>query len=66
MSGGFPMSPAFSPDSFFLSRAGSKVAAFIKTNVVTYEDNTALFKFAESEFGGVDVRHSLPPPPEIA
>lgn len=38
-----------------LYRAGSKVAAFIQTDVTKYKDNQALFKLAESEFGGVDV-----------
>ncbi|KAL1935632.1 hypothetical protein VTP01DRAFT_4772 [Rhizomucor pusillus] len=34
---------------------GEKAAAFIRTDVVKYKDNIALFKFAESEFGGVDI-----------
>lgn len=41
---------------FFLKyRAGTKVAAFIRTDVSKYSDNKALFQFAETEFGGVDV-----------
>lgn len=36
-------------------RAGTKVAAFIRCDVTKYNDNIALFKLAESEFGGVDV-----------
>lgn len=42
---------------FFLGlhSAGSKVAAYIHTDVTKYDDNTALFKLAEKEFGGVDV-----------
>lgn len=35
--------------------AGSKVAVYIHTDVTKYDDNTALFKLAEKEFGGVDV-----------
>lgn len=35
--------------------AGSKVAAYIHTDVTKYDDNVALFKLAEKEFGGVDV-----------
>lgn len=35
---------------------GSKVAAYLHTNVVSYKDNVALFQQAEKEFGGVDVR----------
>lgn len=34
---------------------GSKVAAYLHTNVVSYKDNVALFQQAEKEFGGVDV-----------
>jgi hypothetical protein len=40
---------------YFDDRAGSKVAAFIRTDVTKYSDNIALFKLAEKEFGGVDV-----------
>ena len=41
---------------FFVSySAGSKVAAYIHTDVTKYDDNVALFKLAETEFGGVDV-----------
>ncbi|GAA5796955.1 hypothetical protein EDC94DRAFT_690339 [Helicostylum pulchrum] len=36
-------------------KAGSKVAAFIRTDVTKYSDNIALFKLAETEFGGVDI-----------
>ncbi|KAI8877428.1 NAD(P)-binding protein [Backusella circina FSU 941] len=36
-------------------KAGSKVAAFIRTDVTKYQDNIALFKLAEKEFGGVDI-----------
>ncbi|KAJ8658957.1 hypothetical protein O0I10_005339 [Lichtheimia ornata] len=35
--------------------AGSKVAAYIHTDVTKYDDNVALFKLAEKEFGGVDI-----------
>lgn len=35
-------------------RAGEKVAAFIHADVTKYSDNVALFRVAESEFGGVD------------
>ncbi|KAG2228314.1 hypothetical protein INT45_011106 [Circinella minor] len=35
--------------------AGEKVAAYIHTDVTTYEANKALFALAESEFGGVDI-----------
>ncbi|KAG2193469.1 hypothetical protein INT46_002381 [Mucor plumbeus] len=38
----------------FNKKAGSKVAAFIQTDVTKYKDNQNLFKLAESEFGGVD------------
>lgn len=37
------------------SAGGSKVAAYLHTNVVSYKDNVALFQQAEKEFGGVDV-----------
>lgn len=37
------------------SVGGSKVAAYLHTNVVSYKDNVALFQQAEKEFGGVDV-----------
>lgn len=40
-------------------RAGSKVAAFIRTDVTLYKDNVALFRLAETEFGGVDVRDNF-------
>ncbi|KAI8144768.1 hypothetical protein BJV82DRAFT_656052 [Fennellomyces sp. T-0311] len=36
-------------------RAGSKVAAFVRTDVALYADNIALFKYAEKLFGGVDI-----------
>ncbi|CEP19296.1 hypothetical protein [Parasitella parasitica] len=36
------------------ANAGSKVAAFIRTDVTKYSDNQALFKLADAEFGGVD------------
>ncbi|CDS08585.1 hypothetical protein LRAMOSA09946 [Lichtheimia ramosa] len=36
---------------------GSKVAAYLHTNVVSYKDNVALFQQAEKEFGGVDIVH---------
>ncbi|GAA5809467.1 hypothetical protein MFLAVUS_002875 [Mucor flavus] len=36
-------------------KAGTKVAAFIRTDVSKYSDNKALFQFAETEFGGVDI-----------
>ncbi|GAA5806805.1 hypothetical protein MFLAVUS_000153 [Mucor flavus] len=36
-------------------KAGLKVAAFIRTDVTKYSDNIALFKLAETEFGGVDI-----------
>ncbi|KAI8081040.1 hypothetical protein BDF21DRAFT_418286 [Thamnidium elegans] len=36
-------------------KAGSKVAAFIRTDVTKYSDNIALFRLAETEFGGVDI-----------
>lgn len=39
----------------FISRANAKVAAFIRTDVTKYKDNVAMFKVAETEFGGVDV-----------
>ncbi|KAI9490650.1 hypothetical protein BDB00DRAFT_875112 [Zychaea mexicana] len=35
--------------------AGVKAAAYIHTDVTVYKDVLALFKFAESEFGGVDI-----------
>ncbi|KAI8991100.1 hypothetical protein BDF20DRAFT_831179 [Mycotypha africana] len=38
-------------------KAGSKVAVFIRTDVTKYEDNLALFKLADTEFGKVD--HAL-------
>lgn len=38
-----------------ISVGGSKVAAYLHTNVVSYKDNVALFQQAEKEFGGVDV-----------
>lgn len=37
------------------AKAGTKVAAFIHTDVTKYSDNQALFKLADAEFGGVDV-----------
>lgn len=36
------------------AKAGTKVAAFIRTDVTKYSDNQALFKLADAEFGGVD------------
>ncbi|KAI9270599.1 hypothetical protein BDA99DRAFT_569911 [Phascolomyces articulosus] len=35
--------------------AGEKVAAYIHTDVTTYQANKAMFAFAETEFGGVDI-----------
>ncbi|KAG2204572.1 hypothetical protein INT47_012631, partial [Mucor saturninus] len=35
-------------------KAKTQVAVFIQTDVTKYSDNIALFKLAESEFGGVD------------
>ncbi|ORY96500.1 hypothetical protein BCR43DRAFT_563794 [Syncephalastrum racemosum] len=35
--------------------AGATVAAFLRTDVTKYNDNIALFKLAEKEFGGVDI-----------
>ncbi|KAI9488618.1 hypothetical protein BDB00DRAFT_877197 [Zychaea mexicana] len=35
--------------------AGSKVAAYIHTDVTKYSDNKALFALAQEEFGGVDI-----------
>ncbi|KAI7848376.1 hypothetical protein BDC45DRAFT_523605 [Circinella umbellata] len=37
--------------------AGSKVAAFKRTDITTYKDNIELFQFAEKEFGGVDIAY---------
>ena len=42
-------------DCFVYTSAGSKVAAFKRTDITTYKDNIELFQFAEKEFGGVDV-----------
>ncbi|CDH52607.1 short-chain dehydrogenase reductase sdr [Lichtheimia corymbifera JMRC:FSU:9682] len=39
----------------FNSKANAKVAAFIRTDVTKYKDNVAMFKLAETEFGGVDI-----------
>ncbi|KAI8145471.1 hypothetical protein BJV82DRAFT_603796 [Fennellomyces sp. T-0311] len=39
----------------FNESAGSKVAAYIHTDVTKYSDNAALFKLAATEFGGVDI-----------
>ncbi|KAI9270598.1 hypothetical protein BDA99DRAFT_602877 [Phascolomyces articulosus] len=39
----------------FNEKAGTKVAAYIHTDVTQYADNKALFALAEKEFGGVDI-----------
>lgn len=41
------------------SSRNEKVAAFIHTDVTVYKDVIALFRFAESVFGGVDVSSTL-------
>ena len=42
-----------------LNHVSANSAVYLHTNVTVYKDVIALFKFAESEFGGVDVSLSM-------